>query len=113
MHYGWLLPQSVQDRILLQAEARNDLCHVTFYVPQESDGELHATRIVDRQVSMELLVDDLIKDLKLNIPVLQFINSVFTNTESGDDLCLTVYTNHVGGNYRPIRRSQPLLNTSG
>ena len=97
IHYGWLLPQSVQDGILQRAEANNDLCYATFHFPQASNNELHATQIINKQMSMEFFVHDMIEALKLNITVDQLINWVFINTEPGSDLCLAVYSNHVRG----------------
>ena len=92
MHYGWLLPESVISGLLQRAGAKNELCYASICV------EPRFVRFVDEPMSMELVVDDMIKDLHLNIPVRQYINLVFTSTtKSGTGLCLTVYTNHVTG----------------
>ena len=92
MHYGWLLPESVISELIQRAEAKNELCYASICVAPR------VVRFIDESMSMELVVDDMIKDLQLNIPLRQYINLVFTSaSKSGTGLCLTVYTNHVMG----------------
>lgn len=99
MHYGWLLPQFAKDA-LIQRAVEMDRVEYTFttlepdFDPDNSDND--APEFINKSLTMEVAVDDVITSLGIRIPGKQFINMVIA--ESPDNifitLCLTVYTNY-------------------
>lgn len=105
MDYGWVLPQSVKDDLLQRAETRGLVQNATIIagpdlglnIPDSDrnpDIKNEVIHFVNRPLTMELVVDALIKDLGIRIPALQFINLVFTKSDRNGAFCLTLYTNY-------------------
>lgn len=95
MHYGWLLSKSVQEDLIHRAEEQ-DL--VEYFGKLVWDPVLRETHEVDdginRPLTMEMVVDALVTDLGVRIPVTNFINLALTGPDCWGTLCLTLYSNH-------------------